>query len=68
MLYEVITNIRDLGFLPENQIHTRSVGSSPYEIGHNNGSYPFERIRLVAEAASSLKNDDATLQTISAVV
>lgn len=58
--------IRDLGFLPENQIHSRSVGTTPYEMGHNNGSYPFERIRLVAEAASSLKNDDATLQTIAA--
>jgi uncharacterized sulfatase len=59
-------DIRDLGFLPENQIHTRSVGTTPYEMGHNNGGYPFERIRLVAEAATSLKYDDATLQTITA--
>jgi len=58
-------DIRDLGFLPENQIHSRSVGTTPYEMGHNNGSFPFERIRLVAEAASSLKNDDATMQTIA---
>jgi uncharacterized sulfatase len=58
--------IRDLGFLPENQIHSRSAGSTPHEMGHDNGSYPFERIRLVAEAASSLKNDDDTLATIAA--
>ncbi len=58
--------IRDLGFLPENQIHSRSGGSTPYEIGHDNASFPFERIRIVAEAASSLKNDDATLATIAA--
>jgi hypothetical protein len=35
-------------------------------MGHDNGSYPFERIRLVAEATSSLKNDDDTLATIAA--
>ncbi len=65
VLREWEADIRDLGFLPENQIHSRSVGTTPYEMGHNNGSYPFERIRLVAEAASSLKNDDATLETIA---
>lgn len=58
-------DIRDLGFLPESQIHSRSNDTTPYEMGHDNGSYPFERIRLVAEAASSLKNDDAVLQTIA---
>jgi uncharacterized sulfatase len=65
-LREWQADIRDLGFLPENQIHSRSAGSTPYEMGHNNGSYPFERIRLVAEAASSLSNGAATLQTIAA--
>jgi uncharacterized sulfatase len=65
-LREWEAKIRDLGFLPENQIHSRSVNKTPYEMGHDNGSYPFERIRLVAEAASSLKNDGDTLQTIAA--
>lgn len=59
------TSIRDLGFLPENQIHTRSVGTTPHEMGADNGRYPYARIRLVAEAASSLKNDEATLHTIA---
>lgn len=58
-------DIRDLGFLPENQIHTRSVGTTPFEMGHDNRSYPYARIRQVAEAASSLKNDEETLQAIA---
>lgn len=57
--------IRDLGFLPENQIHTRSVGSTPREMAVDNGLYPFERIRIVAEAASNLRNDEATLETLA---
>jgi len=57
--------IRDLGFLPENQIHTRSVGSTPREMAVDNGRYPFERIRIVAEAASNLRNDEATLETLA---
>ncbi|MCZ6795714.1 MAG: sulfatase-like hydrolase/transferase [Planctomycetota bacterium] len=46
--------IRDVGFLPEDEIHTRSAGSSPYEMGHDAARYPLERIMKVAELASSL--------------
>ena len=45
---------RDLGFLPEGQIHSRSAGSTPYELGHDASKYPLEQIMAVAEAASSL--------------
>jgi uncharacterized sulfatase len=47
--------IRDVGFLPEGEIHERSKGSTPYEVGHDPKQYPFERVYMAAEAASSLK-------------
>jgi uncharacterized sulfatase len=49
--------IRDVGFLPEPEIHSRSQGSTPYEMGHDAQKYPLERILATAEAASSLKPD-----------
>jgi len=47
--------IRDVGFLPEGEIHARSEGSTPYDIGHDDAKYPFERIFATAELASGLK-------------
>ena len=49
--------IRDIGFLPEGEIHARSQGSTPYDAGHDDRKYPFERIFAAAELASSLKPD-----------
>ncbi len=49
--------IRDVGFLPEDEIHTRSRGSTPYEIGHDERKYPLEKIMRTAALASSLKPD-----------
>jgi len=49
--------IRDVGFLPEGEIHSRSEGSTPYEVGHDSGKYPLERILKTAGLASSLKMD-----------
>jgi uncharacterized sulfatase len=45
--------IRDLGFLPEGEIHSRGADSSPYEYGQSS-AYDLERIMEVAEQASSL--------------
>ncbi len=45
--------IRDLGFLPEPEIHSRSQGTTPYAIGHDPQSYPLERIMAVADSATS---------------
>lgn len=45
---------RDVCFLPEGEIHTRSEGSSPYEIARDDNRYPFERIIAAAELASNL--------------
>jgi uncharacterized sulfatase len=48
-------NIRDVGFLPEGEIHSRSEGSSPYDVGQDDGKYPFRRVFETAELASLLK-------------
>jgi arylsulfatase A-like enzyme len=45
--------IRDLGFLPEGEIHSRGADSSPYEYGQSS-AYDLEGIMEVAEQASSL--------------
>ena len=47
--------IRDVGFLPEGEIHGRSEGSTPYDMGHDDGKYPFARIFATAELAASLQ-------------
>lgn len=44
--------IRDVGFLPEAEIHLRSKQSSPYEIAHEDDIYPLSAIRKVAMVAS----------------
>ncbi|MDA2931157.1 sulfatase-like hydrolase/transferase, partial [Acidobacteria bacterium AH-259-O06] len=46
--------IRDVGFLPEHQIHRRSAGTTPYEIGHQEKRYPLKKIMAAAQSASSL--------------
>jgi uncharacterized sulfatase len=46
--------IRDVGFLPEDEIHSRAKGSTPYEVGHDPRRYPMERVLKTAEVASSL--------------
>jgi uncharacterized sulfatase len=45
---------QDLGFLTEGQIHSRSRGSTPYDMGHDESKYPFQRIFDTAERASTL--------------
>lgn len=52
--------IRDVGFLPEAEIHSRSKGSTPYECGHDPAKYPLERVFAAAEKAS-LKQDTTAL-------
>jgi len=52
-LREQTLRIRDVGFLPENEIHSRSEGMTPYEMGHNDELFPLERVYNAAEMASS---------------
>jgi len=52
---EHLVRIRDVGFLPEGEIHSRAVDSSPYEVGHDDKRYPMQRVIGMAELASLLK-------------
>lgn len=47
-----ILSVRDLGFLPEGEIHERSRGRTPYELGQDPERHPLERILRAAELAS----------------
>ena len=51
---ELALKIRDLGFLPEGELHSRSIGSSPYDAGRDGSKYPFRPIFETAELASML--------------
>jgi uncharacterized sulfatase len=50
---ELALRIRDVGFLPEAEIHSRSKGSTPFEMGHDEKLYPMKRVFAAAELASS---------------
>ena len=52
-----LLSIRDVGFLPEGEIHSRATGSTPYEVGHDDAKYPFKRVYNMACKASSLQVD-----------
>lgn len=60
-LYGWCREIRDLGFLPEGEIHSRSVGSTPREMGLDDAKYPFDRIFAAADLATR-RDDDALPQ------
>ncbi|MBN8729892.1 MAG: sulfatase-like hydrolase/transferase [Acidobacteria bacterium] len=52
---EWVTSVRDVGFLPEGEIHARAASATPYEMGHDEARYPMKKIVAAAELASSLK-------------
>lgn len=54
--------IRDVGFLPEGEIHSRSQGTTPYDMGHDNKAYPFSRVFRMAETAAAM--DMKSLSTL----
>jgi uncharacterized sulfatase len=47
--------IRDIGFLPEGEIHSRSEGSTPYDMGRDDRKYPLRRVLETADLASLLR-------------
>lgn len=49
--------IRDVGLLPEGEIHSRSAGGAPYTMGHDDAKYPFARVFAAADLASRLAPD-----------
>ena len=52
---DLAKKIRDVGFLPENEVHARAGNGAPYDVGHDDSKYPFHRVFAMAEAASSMK-------------
>jgi uncharacterized sulfatase len=59
-LREHLLATRDVGFLPEAEMHRRAAGSTPYDLGQDRTNYPFDRILAMAEFASSPKPTVAT--------
>ena len=47
--------IRDVGFLPEDDLHLLAKDSTPYDVGHDESKYDLETVLVAAEDASSLK-------------
>lgn len=48
-----VLRVRDVGFLPEDDLHNKFPGKTPYEIGHSGPEvYPLELIQKVAATAS----------------
>jgi len=50
--------IRDIGFLPEAELHARAAGSTPYEVARDPAKYDFEAVYAAARLASSRKAGD----------
>ncbi|MFG0296539.1 MAG: sulfatase-like hydrolase/transferase [Maioricimonas sp. JB045] len=47
-----VFRIRDVGFLPEAELHARAEGSTPYEVGHDPAAYPLEEVFDAAQLAA----------------
>jgi uncharacterized sulfatase len=54
-LGQLALRIRDVGFLPESELHRRSSGTTMYDLGHDAQKYPLEKIMAMADAASLLR-------------
>ncbi|MBI4875959.1 MAG: sulfatase-like hydrolase/transferase [Acidobacteria bacterium] len=50
---DLALKIRDVGFLPEGEIHSRSKGSTPYQVGHDDSRYPLKRIMGMADLTAT---------------
>jgi uncharacterized sulfatase len=52
---DLAAKIRDVGFLPEGELFSRSGGLSPYDMGHDDSKYPFRRVFEAAELAALVR-------------
>lgn len=52
---DLALKIRDVGLLPEGEMHARAKGTTPYDMGHDEAAYPVARILKAAGTASSMK-------------
>ena len=51
-LRDHLLSIRDLGFLPEPEMHARSGDGAPYDLGRDETRYPLDEILEIAEVAT----------------
>ncbi len=49
--------IRDVGLLPEAEIHSRAGSGAPYDVGHDAKKFPIDRVLAAADLASSLEKN-----------
>jgi uncharacterized sulfatase len=49
--------VRDVGLLPEGEMHERAKGSTPYEVGHDPARFDFERVWGTAGLAGASDMD-----------
>ncbi len=49
--------VRDVGFLPEHEIHARLKDSTPHDLGRNHRAVPLDRIQATAGVAASMRTD-----------
>jgi uncharacterized sulfatase len=54
---ELAARIRDVGLLPEGEMHARSSGAAPYDMARDESKYPYDRIAATAEMAAGMKDD-----------
>jgi uncharacterized sulfatase len=54
-LRQHMRQIRDVGLLPEGEMHARAAGGSPYDMARDEARYPLPRILETAELASALE-------------
>ena len=52
-----VREVRDIGFLPEAEVHARAIDGAPYLYGHSD-AYDLETIFAAADLATSLKAED----------
>jgi hypothetical protein len=57
-LREWILETRDVGFLPESEIHARAAGTTPYDLARDPRAYPLPDILDMAERASDRSETD----------
>ena len=60
-----VRDVRDIGFLPEAEVHSRSKKDSPYEMGHDSNRYDLDNIFQAANIATRLgKKNTEKLQKL----
>jgi uncharacterized sulfatase len=62
---DLVLRIRDVGFLPEGDIHSRSDGASPYDMARDGDRYPLDRILKTATAATRTLTASGSLDGLS---